>query len=232
MDPFTVGTGILGAFASLFGGGQQQAPPIMKYQGEPPLVPTVPLDLQTSFGSTVRGTPVPGPVDPTIGLSPTAQSGSSPLLDLARAGAAGGQIARGVQSPSPAAPAASAATDAAKSATKAGSTATKAVAGAAPKAAAASGGKFLGLDGGQWSAIGTASGILASLFQQGPAPQVLNPSIPMDNKIPLSPLGGDLGGGPQRVSGLSQFAINQPSLGQPIGGGTDIISQLRKLGAI
>jgi hypothetical protein len=54
----------------------------------------------------------------------------------------------------------------------------------------------------------------------------------MDTKIPLMPLGGDLGGGQQRVSGLSQFAINQPSLGQPIGGGTDILSQLRKLGVM
>jgi hypothetical protein len=99
--------------------------------------------------------------------------------------------------------------------------------------AAKSGGTFLGMDGGQWAAIGTASGILASLFQQSQAaPQVLNPSLPMDTKIPLMPLGGDLGGGQQRVSGLSQFAINQPSLGQPIGGGTDILSQLRKLGVM
>ncbi len=101
---------------------------------------------------------------------------------------------------------------------------------AAPAAAAAKGSStILGLDGNQWGAIGTASGILANLFQksQQPAP-VLNPTSPTP-QFDTTPLGANLGAAAPRVSGLSQFAINNPSTSVQ-GVGSSQSELLKKLG--
>jgi hypothetical protein len=208
---------------ALLGGGQQQQPQLMKYQGAPPAIPMGPMP---SLGAVT---------DPSLNsMYQTGKLAPIDSLDKAREAALKPPSRepaitdKAVTDPGPATPAQPGAmpptgkpADAAK------------LGGAAGAAAQKPSSTFLGMDGGQWAAIGTASGILASLFQQSQAaPQVLNPSMPMDTKIPLMPLGGDLGGGMQRVSGLSQFAISPPSLGQPIGGQSDILSQLRKLGVM